>query len=322
MPEHLILVEKAGYRKGLLDDLPVITAAEHLTEPACQQKRGLRIVNLCRSQKYLGEGYYCSLLAEARGHKVIPGVRTLRDLSRKSLYSLETEDIDRRVQKILGRRDRQIETTSFSVTVMFGHTSLRELQGLARELFELFRAPLMRVTFEKKTVWRITAIRALGIQDLAEEQDEAFREALAGYLSKRWRGPKQKRRGKYDLAILHNPDEVMPPSNRKALAHFIRAAREVDADLVVIGAHGATGLREILYGTTAEGGESTLPDQNRLAERCASRHLEEAPPVADSLDGLNDVFPRPAPMPCSSACASSGAQPQSLAISSLMLSLS
>jgi nucleotide-binding universal stress UspA family protein len=34
---------------------------------------------------------------------------------------------------------------------------------------------------------------------------------------------------------------------------IIRAAREVEADLVVIGAHGATGLREILYGTTAEG---------------------------------------------------------------------
>ena len=34
---------------------------------------------------------------------------------------------------------------------------------------------------------------------------------------------------------------------------IIRAAREVSADLVVIGAHGATGLREILYGTTAEG---------------------------------------------------------------------
>ena len=69
---------------------------------------------------------------------------------------------------------------------------------------------------------------------LAEEQDEAFREALAGYLSKRWRGPKQKRRGKYDLAILHNPDEHMPPSNAKALDRFLRAARRqgLDAELI------------------------------------------------------------------------------------------
>jgi glutathione synthase/RimK-type ligase-like ATP-grasp enzyme len=234
MPEHLILVEKAGYRKGLLDDWPVITAAEYLTEPTWQQKKGLRIVNLCRSQKYLGEGYYCSLLAEARSHKIIPSVRTLQDLSRKSLYSLETEDIDRRVQKILGRRDRQIETTSFSVTVMFGYTTPRELQGLARELFELFRAPLMRVSFEKKATWRISGIRALGIQDIDIEKEEAFREALASYLSKRWRAPKQKRLGKYDLAILHNPDEGMPPSNRKALDKFLRAAHRhgLDAELI------------------------------------------------------------------------------------------
>ena len=57
MPEHLILVEKAGYRKGLLDDWPVITAAEYLTEPTWQQKKGLRIVNLCRSQKSRLCGY-------------------------------------------------------------------------------------------------------------------------------------------------------------------------------------------------------------------------------------------------------------------------
>ncbi|MBP6725194.1 MAG: RimK-like ATPgrasp N-terminal domain-containing protein, partial [Halioglobus sp.] len=27
-----------------------------------------RIINLCRNFDYLSEGYYCSLLAEARGH--------------------------------------------------------------------------------------------------------------------------------------------------------------------------------------------------------------------------------------------------------------
>jgi nucleotide-binding universal stress UspA family protein len=34
---------------------------------------------------------------------------------------------------------------------------------------------------------------------------------------------------------------------------IIQAAKEVGADLVVMGSHGTTGLREILYGTTAEG---------------------------------------------------------------------
>ncbi|MGD2117570.1 MAG: RimK family protein [Chromatiales bacterium] len=234
MPEHVLLVEKISYWKDQIEGYPVVTAAEYLTEPSWQQKKGLHIVNLCRSQKYLGEGYYCSLLAEARGHKVIPSVRSLRDLSRKSLYSLETEDLDKRVQRILGKRHKGVETTSFSVTIMFGFSLLRDFQTLGRELFELFRAPLMRVVFEKKLVWRITAIRALGIQDLAEDQEEEFGEALKGYLSKRWRAPRQKRQGRYDLAILHNPDEDMPPSDPKALKLFVRAAKKFgfDAELI------------------------------------------------------------------------------------------
>ncbi len=234
MTEHLLLVEKASHWKGQLKGYPVVTAAEYLKDPVWQQKRGLRIVNLCRSQKYLGEGYYCSLLAEARGHKVIPSVRTLRDLSRKSLYSLETEDLDKQVQRILGRRHKGVETTSFSVTMMFGNSPLKDFQPLARELFELFRAPLIRVVFEKKAEWRITGIKALGVQDLSDDQQEELDDALNSYLSKRWKAPRQKQMGRYDLAILQNPQEAMPPSDAKALKKFVRAAKKhgLDAELI------------------------------------------------------------------------------------------
>ena len=42
----------------------------------------VQVINLCRHYKYLRHGYYCSLLAEARGHKVIPSVRTISELAR------------------------------------------------------------------------------------------------------------------------------------------------------------------------------------------------------------------------------------------------
>ncbi|MEO5343985.1 MAG: RimK-like ATPgrasp N-terminal domain-containing protein, partial [Gammaproteobacteria bacterium SHHR-1] len=234
MPEHILLVERPHHWKGQIEGCPIVTAVEYLTSPKWQEKRNLRVVNLCRSQRYLGEGYYCSLLAEARGHKVIPSVRTLRDLSRKSLYSLETEDLDQRVQRILSKRYKGDETSSFSVSLMFGNTAFKDLQGLARELFEFLRAPLMRVSFEKKGHWRITDIRALGIRDLNQEQEQEFVDALQAYLSKRWRGPKQRRQAKYDLAILHNPGEKLPPSDPKALQRFMRAAKRFgfDAELI------------------------------------------------------------------------------------------
>jgi nucleotide-binding universal stress UspA family protein len=40
---------------------------------------------------------------------------------------------------------------------------------------------------------------------------------------------------------------------------IVEAAKDLDADLIVIGAHGATGLQGILYGTTAEGVVRTAP---------------------------------------------------------------
>lgn len=249
MPEHLLLVERASHWKSRIGGYPVVTAAEYLTDPSWQLKKGLRIVNLCRTQRYLGEGYYCSLLAEARGHKVIPSVRTIRDLSRKSLYSLETEDLDKRVQRILGRRHKGLETTSFTITVIFGQSPLRDLQPLARELFELFRAPLIRVVFEKKGTWRITDIKALGMQDLSEDMEEDFSTALDGYLSKRWRAPRRRSHGKYDLAILHDPQEEMPPSDTKALNRFIQSAKRfrIDAELITRRDYGRLGEFDALF---------------------------------------------------------------------------
>ena len=41
------------------------------------------------------------LLAEARGHRVLPSVRTLNDLRRRSIYSLDTESLDEAVMAAL-----------------------------------------------------------------------------------------------------------------------------------------------------------------------------------------------------------------------------
>ncbi|MEQ3639363.1 MAG: RimK-like ATPgrasp N-terminal domain-containing protein, partial [Alteromonas sp.] len=46
-------------------------------------KRGegkMRVINLCATDRYLSKGYYCSLLAEARTHKVLPSVNTINNL--------------------------------------------------------------------------------------------------------------------------------------------------------------------------------------------------------------------------------------------------
>ena len=117
MAEHVLLVEHASDWKAHYPSLPVISARDYLNRPEWSARKQMRVINLCRSYRYLSVGYYCSLLAEARGHKVVPTVRTIQDLSRRSIYSLSTEDLDSQVQKILGRRKSVLQPTAYEITI-------------------------------------------------------------------------------------------------------------------------------------------------------------------------------------------------------------
>jgi glutathione synthase/RimK-type ligase-like ATP-grasp enzyme len=236
MPDHIILVEKATDWRAAFPAYPVVTARDYLDRPEWADRRGLRVINLCRSHRYLSTGYYCSLLAEARGHRIIPNIRTLQALGSRSVYGLETADLDRRVHRLLGRRRPALETTALEMTVFFGETPHKDLQPLARELFEIFPAPILKLELRSQGagVWRIAGLRPVPIHSLPEEQAEPLFAALEAYLSRRWRSPRIRPGFRYDLAILHDPDESMPPSNRRALAAFIRAARRlaINAELI------------------------------------------------------------------------------------------
>ncbi|MDZ7750330.1 MAG: RimK family protein [Gammaproteobacteria bacterium] len=249
MSEHLLLVERLSHWKPHYPNFNVESAARYLSDPTWQDRRDLRVVNLCRTQRYLGEGYYCSLLAEARGHRIIPTVRTVRDISGRSLYSLETADLDDRVQRILGRRKAGMETTAFSITILFGQSQVTDLQNLARELFEIFRAPLLKVDFTLKGHWRIKAIRALGLQELEASHEAAFFAALEAYLNKRWLARRGRKPARYDLAILHDPEDKLPPSDPKALRAFVRAATRLgmDAELITRRDFGRLGEYDALF---------------------------------------------------------------------------
>jgi hypothetical protein len=52
----------------------VITNRDYLARPALFKGQRPKIINLSRSYAYGSRGYYASLLAEARGHRIIPSV--------------------------------------------------------------------------------------------------------------------------------------------------------------------------------------------------------------------------------------------------------
>jgi glutathione synthase/RimK-type ligase-like ATP-grasp enzyme len=235
MREHAILVDRPEQWRKDYPDYPVIPVHDYLTDPAWAGRRHLSVINLCRDVDYHSPGYYASLLAEARGHRVIPSVRTLQDLSRKSLYAAEIDELDHRVDKLF--RDRGDAISRFQLLVCFGQCEAHELRRLARDLFDTFRAPLIKVTFKRAERWHIQSIRSIGLKAVHRDQEEFFFASMAAYLRRPWRAARDRRHLRYDLAILHNPKEDMAPSNRRALAKFLRAARRVGIDAELITRH-------------------------------------------------------------------------------------
>lgn len=234
MAEHIVLVENPTDWKPNFPQLPVVIAKDYLTEPKYLNTRGLRILNLCRSYRYLSIGYYCSLLAEARRHWIIPTVRTINDLSRKSIYNLAIEEVDTRVQKILAVAATESSASTFQLDLFFGQCSIKDLEELALELFNSFRAPLLKVEFRLQGRWRTPTLKTMPLQTLSAVQQEAFIAALLDYLNKRWRQPKARNRYRYDLAVLHNPEETLPPSNPRALKNFIKMGKEKGVNVELI----------------------------------------------------------------------------------------
>src|SRR3954447_11774555 len=61
-------------------DASVFTARDYLSEPESGRAGEIRLLTLCRTGRYQGRGYYVSLLAEARGQRPLPDVKTVEDL--------------------------------------------------------------------------------------------------------------------------------------------------------------------------------------------------------------------------------------------------
>ncbi|MTI62888.1 RimK family protein [Methylophaga sp.] len=231
MTKHLIIVENIDDWSPYFPSEQVIAVDDYLQSPPARGDNRAQILNLCRSLEYLSRGYYCSMVAEARGHRVLPGLRTINDLSRKSLYAYDLSDLSAQLDKQLASADH---TERFVLKIYFGQTPVSSLQKLARQIFEQFPCPILDVEFSFNGHWTITRIKASAINKLSEQEQDFFAEALDNFSHRLWRKPSKRRQYRYDMAILHNPKEEMPPSNMAALKKFISSGRRIGIDVELI----------------------------------------------------------------------------------------
>jgi glutathione synthase/RimK-type ligase-like ATP-grasp enzyme len=219
MPK-LIIVEKPQSWNFQLEDVEVISADDYISGGAYQSIKNLKVLNLCKSYQYQSEGYYVSLLAEARGHKVLPEISTLQDFRFPSILRDDSLDFDELIQNTF--KTEPYDRVEFNI--YFGITLSEHLNRLAHHLFQMVQAPTLRAIFTKKNKWVLTSIRPINLNEVPEADKPTLVAALEKYLlRKRDYRPDKK---KYDLAILTNPEEKNPPSDDRALKRFYKAAIE------------------------------------------------------------------------------------------------
>lgn len=228
----LVVVDNPRHWPLHIQNVEVVAARKYITETAFSRLGEARVFNLCRSYRYQSTGYYVSLLAAARGHKPIPDVSTIRDLQFPTIVRLASESLEERIQKCLaGNKGR-----TFTLSIYFGRNVAKRYDRLSMELFNLFRAPLLRAQFVKENgKWQLQGVGPIAVSEVPEKHHPFIMVVASDFFRGRHRRVRPRSPPLYSMAILTNPgDDAHAPSDTRALEKFIDAAEKagIDAELV------------------------------------------------------------------------------------------
>jgi glutathione synthase/RimK-type ligase-like ATP-grasp enzyme len=208
----------------------IITNRDYLAHPALFKGQRPKVINLSNSYAYQSRGYYASLLASSRGHRVIPTVETMIDLSEKKLYEAslpELEQMLNRARKELGGGFPN------RTTIFFGVGEGKAWERFGRLVFDWYRAPALEVSIKDANGWAsITKIGFLPLARMKPDEEQRFVDALAAYTQREWRDNKARTPARYTFATLVNPAEgEFAPSSISSLKHWSRIAEKMGVEI-------------------------------------------------------------------------------------------
>ncbi|MCQ0990127.1 RimK family protein [Jiella marina] len=228
MSQWVVLVGRSSELDNGATPHKVMTCRDYLARPALFRGQRPKIINLSRSYAYQSRAYYASLLAEARGHRIIPSVETMIDLSEKKLYENALPELDAALRKATEKGERPASP----IRVYFGYVEDPRLERFAKLVFDWFRAPALEVHLEPAAsplIIRRIAFAPLGKLDDAEMR--RLNSAMERYTAREWRAAKTKTPAKYAFATLYDPREELPPSSVDTLKHWARVAARLGVDV-------------------------------------------------------------------------------------------
>lgn len=203
-----------------LHDCMVVDFEQYLSEFPKRGEGKMRVINLCATDRYLSKGYYCSLLAEARNHKVLPSVNTINNLI------IESQEQALQMKTITLPKSLSDDVLDGShCDVFFGTSSKPAMNAIGKFAFDRFPAPLLSVSVSKQTNATLMTVAFQELQSSQITDQPGFYAALNDFVLKNWRSGNKQKQARWDMAILCNNDEARPPSDDKAIKHFIKAAK-------------------------------------------------------------------------------------------------
>jgi glutathione synthase/RimK-type ligase-like ATP-grasp enzyme len=213
-----------------IDGVDVVATKEYLSNPQFALQKNVRIFNLTGDYSYQSEGYYVSLLAEARCHKPMPDVKTLLDLRVPSMVRVVSDDLDELIQRSL----KHLNQENFYMNIYFGQNTSEHFTRLASELYKFFQSPLLRVKFSFNKKWTLQTIKAIALSDIPAEESEAVRNFAFDFFGKKRYDKPRPDKSVYDVAILYSTGRGESPSNRQAINKFIEAGEKCGFNVELI----------------------------------------------------------------------------------------
>lgn len=193
-----------------------------------------KVLNLARDTSYQARGYYVSLLAEARGDKVVPSVATILALRRRSGYAFALPDLEEALNRT-ARRLAEPPTEAFRLRLFLGRASDQRFARFGLLVFDWFRAPVLEITIQPGEWWRIKRVAMLALGDLDADDRATLATAIARYVDRRWLEPKGRSEPRFTLAVLYDAKDPLPPTDLPTLRRFARIAEGMGLGVDLIG---------------------------------------------------------------------------------------
>ena len=208
----------------------VVSAIDYISKEAYFNEKSIRVINLCKTYHYKSIGFYVSLLAEARGHKITPSLLSVQDINKCLLPTFEDGDMINEINSAL----KSIKSSTFTLSIYFEKNLAKKYNRLCQLIMQRCPLPLLRVTFKQGKKWKVQKLESISIKDVPESHKTFLTETAQNYFCKKRYRKRISKQYFFDLAILYNPHEKNSPSNEKAIQKFIQAGDKIGLNVETI----------------------------------------------------------------------------------------